>query len=106
MIAAGQFDRRITVQRATESRDPGTNAVLESWADHLVDVPAKVTQSAGREFLDSDKVTSERRAVFTVRGVPATVLDRVIFEGQTFNISDVRPLFRNRFSELQCEAIQ
>lgn len=106
MIGAGALDRRITVQRATETRDPGTNAVLQSWANHLTDAPASVKTAAGREFLEGAQIVSERRAVFTIRWAEVAVTDRVSFDGRIYNISDVREIGRRRFLELQCEAME
>lgn len=106
MIGAGAFDRRITIQRVTESRDPATNAVVEAWATHLADVPASVKQSPGREFLEANQITSERRAVFTIRYAEITVKDRVRSDARVYNISDIREIGRRRFLELQCEAVE
>lgn len=107
MISAGSFDRRITIQRVTESRDGATNAVVTSWADYLTDVPASIKRTTGREFLDADRIQSERRAVFTVRFAEITVIDRVIADdGLTYGITDIREIGRRRFLELACEAIQ
>lgn len=106
MIGAGAFDRRITLQRYTESRDPDTNAVIHTWVDHIANVPASVRQTAGREFLEGSQILAERRAVFTVRFADMTVLDRVSYDGRLFNISDVREIGRRAFLELQCEAVE
>ena len=106
MIGAGAFDRRITVQRVTESRHAATNAVIESWATHLADVPASLRQSPGREFLEANQIASERRAVFTIRFADVTVKDRVSFDSRIYNIADVREIGRRRFIELQCEAVE
>jgi SPP1 family predicted phage head-tail adaptor len=105
MIGAGAFDRRITIQRAVETRDAGTNAVVTTWAAHLADVPASVKTVAGREFLEGNQIVAERRAVFTVRHADLRVTDRVIFDGADFNVTDIREVGRRRFLELQCEAV-
>lgn len=106
MIGAGAFDRRVDIERLTQLRDAGTNAVVESWAVFLPGVPASVRQAPGREFLEANQITSERRAVFTIRYTDVTVIDRVSYEGRLYNISDVRELGRRRFLELQCEAVE
>lgn len=106
MIGAGALDRRITVQRYIETRDPIFNSVVHIWADHITDAPASVKTAAGREFLEGPQIVSERRAVFTIRFADVTVLDRVSFVGRLYNISDVREIGRRRFLELQCEAIE
>lgn len=105
-IGAGAFDRRITIQRVTETRDPATNAIVESWSTHLADAPASVKQTPGREFLEGNQIVAERRAVFTVRYADIRETDRVVFDGRDFNISDIREIGRRRFLELQCEAVQ
>lgn len=106
MIGAGALDRRIAVQRYTETRDPIYNTVVHTWADHITDAPASVKTTAGREFLEGSQLMAEKRAVFTVRFADISVLDRVSYDGRLFNISDVREIGRRRFLELQCEAIE
>lgn len=106
MIGAGAFDRRIEIQRATEFRDGGTNAVVTTWSTHLASVPASVKQTPGREFLEGNQIVAERRAVFTIRFADIRVTDRVVFDGRDFNVSDIRELGRRRFLELQCEAVE
>ncbi|MFI0846435.1 phage head closure protein [Mesorhizobium sp. IMUNJ 23232] len=107
MIGAGAFDRRIIIERVTETRDAGTNAVLTSWATHLDNVPCSIKRTTGREFLDADRVQSERRAVFTVRYADIDVRDRIVADdGLTYGIVDIREIGRRRFMELQGEAIQ
>ncbi|MFI0843972.1 phage head closure protein [Mesorhizobium sp. IMUNJ 23232] len=106
MIGAGALDRRIRIERAVESRDGSTNAVVTSWVTHLDSVPCSIKSTTGREFLDADRVQSERRAVFTVRYADIDVRDRIVADdGLTYGISDLREIGRRRFIEIQAEAV-
>ncbi|PBB85733.1 phage head closure protein [Mesorhizobium sp. WSM3876] len=105
MIAAGRLDRRINIQRVTEGRDPTYGAVTETWADWKTGVPAGLTQSTGREFLNVDQPVSERRKLFLIRYIAdLTFRDRVVFESANYDIKDIREIGRRRFQEVQCEA--
>ncbi|TPM36634.1 phage head closure protein [Mesorhizobium sp. B2-3-5] len=105
MIAAGRLDRRIDIQRLTESRDATYGAVVETWANWKTAVPAGLTQSTGREFLSTDQTVSERLKVFLVRYIDGlTVRDRVIFDAVSYDIGDIREIGRRRFQEIQCAA--
>lgn len=105
MIAAGRMDRRINIQRVTESRDPTYGAVTETWADWKTGVHAGLSQSTGREYLNTDQPVSERRKVFLIRYIEGlTVRDRVVFESANYDIRDIREIGRRRFLEVQCEA--
>lgn len=107
MIGAGSLDRRVSIQRPEEVRDPQFNAVSMIWIDIAADAPASVKQTSGREFLDANQVLSERRAVFIIRWLPG--LDttcRIAWEGKDFDIRDIREIGRRRFLEIQAEHVE
>ncbi|PAP97818.1 phage head closure protein [Mesorhizobium mediterraneum] len=105
MIAAGRMDRRINIQRVTESRDPTYGAVTETWSDWKTGVHAGLTQSTGREYLNTDQPVSERRKVFLVRYIDGLrVRDRIVFDSASYDIRDIREIGRRRFQEVHCEA--
>lgn len=66
---------------------------------------AQRVQSSGREFLSADAIQNEQRVVFRLHWLPdITTKDRVLCEGQTHNIHEVRPLGRARHMELHTVA--
>lgn len=105
MIAAGRLDRRIDIHRVTESRDATYGAVTETWAEWQTRVHAGLSQSSGREFLNTDQPASERRKVFLIRYLDGlTVRDRIVFDAANYDIKDIREIGRRRFQEVHCEA--
>ena len=66
---------------------------------------AQRVQSSGREFLSADAIQNEQRVVFRLHWLPdITAKDRVLCDGQTHNIHEVRPLGRARHMELHTVA--
>jgi len=88
-MRAGDLRWRVTLQTVTQSND-GRGGVTSTAATLEANVPAHVRQAPGREFLGSDQVAAERRAVFTVRyRTDLTERDRVVFEGTTYDIRGI-----------------
>lgn len=99
----GPMDRRITLQRSTETRDP-YNAPIYTWGD-LATVFAEVRQQGGREFLAAAQEQASKRVVFYIRWYPGlTVRDRVNHEGALHNIVEVREVGRRDGVELHTVA--
>ena len=66
---------------------------------------AERVQSSGREFLSADAIQNEQRVVFRLHWLPdITTKDRILCDGQTHNIHEVRPLGRARHMELHTVA--
>lgn len=98
-MKAGPLDRRVTIQRYTETRDEFNEPIM-TWAD-LATVSARVVQQSGREFLSADQTQAERRVLFRLRWIDGvTVLDRVSYTGRLHNIQDVKELGRREGLEL------
>lgn len=106
MIGAGSLDRRITIERYVETRDPVYNSVSYDWTSWQPDVPANVRTAGGREFLEAGGQYVERRAIFKVRWIPdLQTTDRVSWNGRAYDIKDVREIGRRRFLEIHAEAV-
>ncbi|MDP2330414.1 MAG: phage head closure protein [Reyranella sp.] len=102
-MRAGDLDRRITIERFTETQGPSGEPILE-W-NALATVWAKVDQQGGREFFASIQEVSERKVVFRIRWIEGlTVLDRVVCDGDLHDIEEVRRLGRKEGLELHCTA--
>lgn len=87
--AAGDFDRRITVQVATETKD-GAGDVVLTWAD---DFPlwASKSDSRGREFFGAQQTIRDADTAFTVRSTSETRAiapekNRVVYQDRVFEI--------------------
>ncbi len=98
-MRAGGLDRRVTIQRFTETQDPYGEPIL-TWSD-LATVFAEVRQQGGREYLAAATLIDETRVVFYIRWYPGlTPLDRVIYGGRLHNIKEVREIGRRDGVEL------
>lgn len=102
-MRAGDIDRRITIERFTQTQAPD-GSPIETWAP-LGTVWAKVDQQGGREFFATAQEVSERKVVFRIRWIEGlTVLDRVMCDGAEHDIVEVRRLGRKEGVELHCTA--
>jgi SPP1 family predicted phage head-tail adaptor len=106
MAGAGELDRRITIQRATVTRNE-FNEPIESWGD-LTTVWAKRRDASAAEAYRAQEVGAEITARFTVRWsmIAATVnpSDRLSFEGKLYNITAVRDVGRKQWREIDAVA--
>ena len=66
---------------------------------------AQRVQSSGREFLTGDAIQNDQRVVFKLHWLPdVTTRDRVLCDGLTHNIHEVRPLGRAQHMEIHTVA--
>ncbi len=99
-MLAGKLDRRITIQRKTETRNT-LNEPVEDWND-LATVWAQKLGQTGQEFFANDQVLSEYRVIFRIRWRrDLKDTDRVMFEGRAHDIHSIRELGRRVGLELQ-----
>lgn len=94
---AGKLDRRITIRRRAVSADPVTGLPVEAWSD-LATVWASWRRASARETLAAAEIGAQVTDVFEVRWSPMssaiTPLDRLIYQGREYNISDAREIGR------------
>ena len=84
-MLAGRLRRRITLQRATETRDSYGDPVV-TWSD-LGTVWASLDESIGKELFDRVIERSERPTEFRIRYFAGlTPKDRIVFGARTFDI--------------------
>lgn len=97
----GRMDRRIELQAETETSDGMGGWIVETTT--FATVWASVKQSGGREYLHADRIIDERRAVFTVhwRG-DITTETTVLWDGDTWDVHEVREIGRRAGLELHC----
>jgi SPP1 family predicted phage head-tail adaptor len=98
---AGELDRRVTIQRQTET-DDGLATVPGSWAD-LVTVWAKLMPVSGQEKLAAAQNSSFSLRRFKIRkpSIVLTTKDRLVFEDDGHDIADIRQDGR-AFLVLEC----
>lgn len=104
-MQVGALDRRITIEAATSSRDPKTNAVVKGWAT-VAETWANRRDTSSREFFAAGATNAEQLAVFTIRwqaGITPAL--RVVHDGQKFEITGVSEIGRRQFLTLQAKAV-
>jgi SPP1 family predicted phage head-tail adaptor len=106
-IKAGELDRRITIERAAATQDPGSGHDIQSWAT-LATVWAKVTPVSDRERVASAQVSAEITDRFLIRWSPqvsgVSPKDRIVYGGRTYNISGVKEIDRRVGIEITAAA--
>lgn len=98
-MLATQFNEKIDVTR--DGGATGSDGFwVESWADHLTDVPCKINWSTGREQVIQERITSFSDATIFAAVLDITVKDRIEFESELYDIvSVVKP--QNRFMKIK-----
>jgi SPP1 family predicted phage head-tail adaptor len=98
------MDRRITVQQKTTTvSDSGE--VIEAWGDVLTDEPAQFKPLRGVERFSIQHLIGTSVGTFVLRyhdGI--TVQSRVLFDGKTWDVTDVREVGRRETTELDAKA--
>jgi SPP1 family predicted phage head-tail adaptor len=100
-MRAGKLDRSITVQSFTNTvNDYGTP--IETWTD-VATVRAQIIQSSTEEFLTSG-ATDETVIIFRTRYFGAVApKSRILFEGEEYNVREVKEIGRRKGLDLRCE---
>lgn len=107
------LDRTITIERAVERRDE-FGSITQEWTivSHM---RAKVVQGGAAEYLagagleDRGVITFRTRFLrtrFLMNGaeiIGFLTTDRLIFEGHTFDIKDIREIGRRRGLEIRAQ---
>lgn len=103
MIRAGKLDRQIVIERQTETV-AASGAVSNTWAP-VVTVRAELVQRSADEYLTGYGEAETSSAVFRIRYLAGvTTADRVIFDGNTYDIDEITELGRTRALELRTVA--
>ena len=105
MLNIGSMDRRITIERETETVNP-SGSVLKGWAP-VATVWAEVLQQSASEFFTGYGEAETGTVVFRVRYRPGiTTADRVTYEGTAYGIMEIKELGRRDALELRGEALK
>lgn len=105
-LAAGDLDRRVTLQASTPVRD-AVGGPVDVWAD-VVTVWARVRDLSGKAIEDALQAGSQVTRRVTIRwrsGVSAAM--RLKFADDSLaKVAFVREIGRREFLELDCEVIE
>lgn len=106
-MRAGELDRRITLQRAVMVPN-SLNELVPQWAD-LATVFAQYLPISDGERIRAQQVGAFATARFRVRWsaltAGLTAKDRIVFEGQVFEIAGVKELQRRVGVEITAAAL-
>lgn len=104
MIRAGKLDRVAEIQRATTSVD-AAGTVTSTWAT-IATVRAHLVETLAEEIAKAYGMGSERTIVLqTCWRAGIALADRVLLEGQAFDIKELREIGRRRHMEIRCERV-
>jgi SPP1 family predicted phage head-tail adaptor len=102
-MKAGKLDRKIMIEREIETVDRYGTAT-STWAPIATVAAQRITMSTD-EFLAASGERTETAIVFRIRyRAGVTLSDRVTFEGQIFDLVEVKEIGRREGLELRCEA--
>ncbi len=105
MLNIGNMDRRITIDRTTETVKPSGD-VDKTWNTIAV-VWAEVLQQTANEFFTGYGEAETGTVIFRVRYRPGiTTADRVTYNGQTYGLKEIKEIGRFEALELRGEVIR
>jgi SPP1 family predicted phage head-tail adaptor len=105
MLSAGDMDRRITIQKATEAQD-ATGADVQTWADVLTTWAKFEPIDGGREpfVAPGQQFAAFADSRFTIRYRTDVAISpknyRVVHDGKTYDITGVRETRRRETLEI------
>lgn len=103
MLAAGDLDRRITIQRAATVTD-AFGGEMPIWTD-LATVWASVELVKDGERFRAAEVAASVDVRFRIRwGLGVTVEDRVFYDGRAWEIAGVKEIGRRVGQEISASA--
>ena len=103
-MRAGELDRRIVIQSATESQD-AAGQPIKTWTN-LATVWAKRQDLKGRERFTAQQRLAIRTATYRIRWLSGLEEKmRVLDEGSTYEVVGVAGERRQGWAELSCEAL-
>lgn len=103
-MRSGDMRRRATLQRATVTPNE-LNSQIETWITLAVVWCAKRDVSAGEAMRAQEtgaKLSTRFRIRYSAVVADLNPRDRVVFEGEEFNITGVRESKRDRWLEIDC----
>jgi SPP1 family predicted phage head-tail adaptor len=103
-MRAGKLDRRITIQRLTDTGRDAVNAPIVTW-EPIATVWGQKRPMRGDERFSAHQVAGSAVTTFVIRYRPdVTVNDRIMCEGLTYDIRDIRELGRREALEIDAVA--
>lgn len=103
-MRAGNLDREISIETYSSSGQDEYGTPQETWTP-LGTVRAQIVQSSTDEYFRASGEGATVTTVFRTRYIAGvTNQSRILFEGRTFDIEEVKELGRRRGLELRAKA--
>lgn len=100
-MRAGKLDREISIETYTAGAPDDYGTVTEGWAP-LATVRAQIIQSSTEEFIQAYGASDETVIIFRTRWLDGvTNASRITYEGQVFNIKEVKEIGRRKGLDLR-----
>lgn len=104
-MRAGSLDRTITIERVTSTTLTAAGSPVDTWAP-IATLRAQVIEAATDESIRQHGAATERVVVFRTRYLAGvTPADRVAFEGQHYDIKQLKEIGRRRGLEIRAERL-
>lgn len=101
-MGAGDYDRRITIRRATKTNVGG--APQNVWSDLAVDLPASAIPLSDGERARAGQMLAQNSIRFRFWWAPelasVNAKDEIVFDGVTFDINFVKEIRRRKEIEV------
>ena len=105
-MRAGKLDRSITIKAHTRTGTTPAGAPILSWTVFAT-VRAQIIQMSTEEYLRAYGETDSLAVIFRLRWLAGVTTEhRVVFEGRTLNIREVKEIGRRHGLELRCEEVR
>ncbi len=104
---AGLMDQLVSVEKYSTTTDSNTGEKLQSWSTYSTAWARVQEAESGAESVDADRREHKQSVVFTVRfdsGI--NVKDRILWDGQYFNIINIANISRDMYQRIQTELTQ
>lgn len=87
MSRAGQYRHRIDIQDWVEVRDPETGGYTEDWQTTFTNVPARIVDASGKEFMAAQAIQSEIVCRIVIRARPGLkARQRILHNGDIYDV--------------------
>lgn len=101
-MRAGSLDRAITLQAFSNTVAPDGTPIA-AWSDAAT-VRAQLVEASTDEFLAGYGESDKTVAIFRIRWLDGvSTAQRVLYQGRTLNIREVKEIGRRKGLELRCE---
>lgn len=105
MLNIGNMDRRITIERETETVKP-SGSIVKTWTT-VATVWAEILQHTASEFFTAYGEVETGSVIFRVRFRPGiTTADRVTHDGVAYGLKEIKEIGRRDALELRGEALK